>query len=346
MSRPFRFITLWLVVLLTLSACGAAPAAQAPGNTPVLIPAPTGTSVPQPIDATVPALGPTISAAGDAGGGFPLSITDAAGRKLTIAKAPQRIVSLAPSTTEILFALGLGGKVVAVDNFSDYPADVKALPKIGDLKVNFEQVVVQKPDLVLAAGITSPDAVKRLEDLKLAVVVVGSATSTMDNIQSDIVLVGKVTGAPAQAQQVVDGMRKNLDSLKVKAASARSKPRVYWELDGTDPSKPYTVGPGGFVSDIITLAGGDNVFAKSTTPYAQISSEQVVSANPDIIIMSDAAYGVTVAALKARKGWNVVNAVKNNKVFPIDDNLVSRPGPRVVDGLEAAMRLIHPELFQ
>jgi len=293
----------------------------------------------------VPALEPTVSTA-TTSVDTPRTVTDAAGRKVNIAKNPERIVSLAPSTTEILFALGLGGKVVAVDNFSDYPADVKALPKTGDLKVNFEQVVAKTPDLVLAAGITSPDAVKKLEDLKLTVVVVGSATSTMENIQSDIALVGNVTGAQGQAQQVVDGLRKKLDSLKAKAATARTKPRVYWELDATDPTKPYTVGPGGFVSDIITLAGGDNVFAKSATPYAQISSEQVVSANPDVIIMSDAAYGVTVEALKARKGWNVVNAVKNNKVFPIDDNLVSRPGPRVVDGLEAAMRLIHPELFQ
>ena len=314
-----------------------------------MIPPPTGTPLPPPIDATVPALAPvsTVSVAGDPGSlsAFPLTITDAAGRKVTIAKAPQRIISLAPSTTEIVFALGLGSKVVAVDNFSDYPAEVKALPKIGDLKVNFEQVVAKTPDLVLAAGITSPDAVQKLADLKLAVVVVGSSTSTMENIQGDIALVGKVTGASAQAQQVVDGMKKKLDSLKAKAATARTKPKVYWELDGTDPTKPYTVGPGGFVSDIITLAGGENTFAKSTTPYAQISSEQVVSANPDIVIMSDAAYGVTVASLKARKGWNVVNAVKNNKVFPIDDNLVSRPGPRVVDGLDAAMRLIHPELF-
>jgi iron complex transport system substrate-binding protein len=346
LRRPVRFITLWLIVLLTLAACGASSGPQTPGITPVLIPPPTGTPQPPPVDATVPALDPTVSAAADVAGGFPLSIADAAGRKVTIAKAPQRIVSLAPSTTEILFALGLGGKVVAVDNFSDYPADVTALPKIGDLKVNFEQVVAKSPDLVLAAAITSPDAVKKLEDLKLTVVVVGSATSTMDNIQSDITLVGKVSGTQAQAQQVIEGMRKKLDSLKAKAATARSKPRVYWELDGTDPTKPFTVGPGGFVNDIITLAGGENTFAKSTTPYAQISSEQVVSANPDIIIMSDAAYGVTVDALKARKGWNVVNAVKNNKVFPIDDNLVSRPGPRVVDGLEAAMRLIHPELFQ
>jgi iron complex transport system substrate-binding protein len=344
LNKPYRYIALWIVLLMALSACGSSAPAQAPGSTPVLIPAPTSTPIPPPVDATKPALEPTGSAA-TTSVDIPRTVTDAAGRNVNIAKNPERIISLAPSTTEILFALGLGSKVVAVDNFSDYPAEAKALPKIGDLKVNFEQVVARTPDLVLAAGITSPDAVKKLEDLKLTVVVVGSTASTMDTIQNDIALVGKVTGAQGQAQQVIDAMRKKLDSLKAKAATVRSKLRVYWELDATDPAKPYTVGPGNFVNDIITLAGGENVFAKSTTPYAQISSEQVVSANPDVIIMSDAAYGVTVESLKARKGWNVVNAVKNNKIFPIDDNLVSRPGPRVVDGLEAAMRLIHPELF-
>jgi iron complex transport system substrate-binding protein len=93
------------------------------------------------------------------------------------------------------------------------------------------------------------------------------------------------------------------------------------------------------------LAGGENVFANAGSPYPKISAEQVVSANPDVMILSDFAYGVTVESVKARKGWDVIAAVKNNKVFPIDDNLVSRPGPRVVDGIEAAMKLIHPELF-
>ena len=348
MNKPLRFIALWLAVMLALAACGASAPAPASGVTPVLIPPPTASPIPPTVDATVPALAPTISAAavtaGTPAGSFPLTITDSAGRKLTIAKAPQRIVSLAPSATEIAFALGLGSKVVAVDNYSDYPAEVKALPKIGDQKINFEQVVAQTPDLVLAASINAPDAIQKLADLKLTVLVVGTESSTMDSIQSDIALVGKATGAGAQAQQVVDGLKKKLDSIKAKIATVRTKPRVYWELDASDPTKPYTVGSGSFVDDIIMLAGGQNIFGKSTTPYAQISAEQVVSANPDVIIMSDAAYGITVASLKARKGWNVLGAVKNNKVFPIDDNLVSRPGPRVADGLEAALKLIHPEL--
>jgi iron complex transport system substrate-binding protein len=155
-----------------------------------------------------------------------------------------------------------------------------------------------------------------------------------------------VLGATEQAKKVTDTMQQRLDAVKAKVAGAKTKPKVYWELDGTNPSQPFSVGPGNFVNDIITLAGGENVFATAGAAYPKISAEQVVSANPEVIVLSDFAYGVTIESVKARKGWDVIAAVKNNKVFPIDDNLVSRPGPRAVDGIEAAMKIIHPELFQ
>jgi iron complex transport system substrate-binding protein len=141
-------------------------------------------------------------------------------------------------------------------------------------------------------------------------------------------------------------MKQKADAVKAKLANAKTKPKVYWELDATDPTKPYTPGPGSFINDIITLAAATNVAANAKSPYAQINAEEVVAANPDVIILSDFAYGTTVESVKARTGWSAVNAVKNNKVLPIDDNIVSRPGPRLVDGLEAAAKLIHPELFQ
>ncbi len=141
-------------------------------------------------------------------------------------------------------------------------------------------------------------------------------------------------------------MKQRIDAIKAKVATAKTKPRVYWELDATDPSKPYTVGPGTFVNDIIGLAGGVNVFANASAAYPQISAEQVVSANPEVIILPDAAYGISVESVLQHPGWQNIDAVKNKHVYPIDDAIVSRPGPRVVDGLEAAAKLIHPELFQ
>ncbi len=275
-----------------------------------------------------------------------VTVTDDANRSVTIVGVPQRIVSLAPSTTEIAFALGLGSRVVAVDSFSDYPSGVKSLSQVTTSPLNFEQVVSFKPDLVLAAGLQSPDDIKKLEDLKLTVLVVGSANTTFDSVYADIALVGQATKTSAQAQSVTDAMRQKVQAVEAKIANAKTKPRVYWELDSTDPSKPYVPGPGSFINDIITMDGGVNVAANVKSPYAQVNAEEIISANPQIIILSDAAYGTTVESVKTRPGWSVIDAVKNNKIFPIDDNLVSRPGPRIVDGLEAAAKLIHPEVFQ
>lgn len=281
-----------------------------------------------------------------------VTITDSANRAVTISAAPQRIVSLAPSTTEIAFALGLGNRIVAVDAFSDYPAETKDLPKIKTYPLNLEQVVALKPYLILAAAIQSPDDIKKLADLKLTVLVVGSVATTFDSVANDVVLVGKATGTEAKAKSVADALKQKVDAVKAKIANAQTKPRVYWELDATDPAKPYAPGPGSFISDIIPLAGGVSVTANAKSPYAQINAEEIIAANPDVIILSDSCtfYAnpgcVAVNSVKTRPGWLVINAVKNDKVLPIDDNLVSRPGPRITDGLEAAAKLIHPELFK
>jgi iron complex transport system substrate-binding protein len=346
-NKLTHLLFLLCALLVALVACSPA---VTPTTAPTAAVAATPTRAPAtstPIPATPPVVPtntpipptPTLSA-------FPVTITDGEGRKVTLAKAPQKIISLAPSNTEILFALGLKGKVIAVDHFSDYPADdVKGLPQIDGMKPNFEQIVTLNPELVLAASITSADNIKKLEELKLTVIVIGSKQTTIEGVMKDIQLVGQVTGASDRAKQVTSDMQKKLDALKAKVAATKTKPKVFWELDGTNPAKPFSVGPGSFVNDLITLAGGENVFANANSPYAQVGAEQVVGANPDVIIMSDVAYGVSVESLKARAGWSAISAVKNNKVFPIDDNLVSRPGPRIVDGLEAALKLIHPELY-
>ncbi len=335
-----------LTLLFSLAACGpsASPTSapvSAPTRAPTTAPTVAPTSAPTSVPTSVPTAAPTIAAAA-----FPLTVTDSANHKVTINKAPQKIISLAPSTSEMVYVLGQGSKLVARDDFSDFPSEVQSLPKVGGMKTNFEQIVALNPDLVLAAGITAPDTLKKLEDLKVTVAVVGSAKTTIDGVMSDIKLVGQMLGASDKAQQLTAAMQQKIDALKTKAASAKTKPKVYWELDATDPIKPFSVGPGNFISDIITLAAGDNVFANASSPFAQVSAEQVVAANPDVIILSDAAYGISPESVKARKGWDVIAAVKNNKVFPIDDSLVSRPGPRIVEGLEAALKLIHPELFQ
>lgn len=336
--KNFAGLIALMLVLVVTAACAPAPTAIPPTLAPTAVPptaTPAATAVP-PTATAVPATATPLS----------VTVTDSVSRTVTIAGAPQRIVSLAPSTTEIAFALGLGSRVIAVDTNSDYPAEVKSLPKIKTYPLNLEQVVSLKPDLVLAAGLTNPDDVKKMTDLKLIVLVIGAPTATFDNVMTDIALLGKATGTDAKAKAVTDAMKQRIDAVKAKIANAKTKPRVYWELDATDPAKPYTPGPGSFINDMITLAGGVNVAANAKATWAQISLEEVVAANPEIIILGDAAYGITVESVKARKGWSAISAVKNDKVMTIDDNLVSRPGPRVVEGLEAVAKLLHPELFQ
>lgn len=341
-----------LLCLWLLAACGTAAPASVPTALPATAVPPTAapTTAPTAVPPTATPTAAPTAAAPTPGSvtGAPITLTDAAGRTVTLPGIPQRIISLSPSTTEIAFALGLGTQLVAVDDFSDYPAEAKALPKIGSTNgvYNTEQIVALKPELVLAAGITAPDVIKQLESLKVPVLVLGSPQTTLESINNDILLAGKATGQDGPAQTLVTTMRQQLNDLKSTLSSATTKPLVYWELDATDATKPYSVGPGNFVNDIIELAGGTNAFASASSPYPQVSTEQIVAAKPEVIILSDAAYGVTVDSVAQRPGWAGIPAVKNQRIMPIDDNLVSRPGPRIIEGVLAAAKIIHPELFK
>jgi iron complex transport system substrate-binding protein len=343
MSTQFKKsnILMLLVIagLLLIAGCATPPA-------PTAVP-PTATALPQPTSA--PTVAPTAvppTAAPTSAQPAGITITDSAGRTVTLAAIPARIISLAPSNTEIVCALGACDKIIGTDQFSDFPAQVKTLPKVSDgFNPNYEQIVAAKPDLVLIAAISSPDVVQKMDELKLPAMVVGNSNSSFETVKQDIQLVGQALGAEAQAAEVIAGIDKKLADIQVKIANAKTKPRVFWELDATDPAKPFTPGPGTFVNEIIMLAGGENIVGKADSPYIQMSAEQIIQANPEVIILSDAAYGIPPESVGKRPGWDVIDAVKNNKVFPIDDNLVSRPGPRVADGLEAAAKLIHPEVF-
>jgi iron complex transport system substrate-binding protein len=346
-------------VMLFLAACSVPPLPPPAGLTVIAEPAasPQATSAPTTAPATIaPTSAPPTASATIAPTSAPtaaptqaasMTLTDSAGRSVTLGNVPARIISLAPSNTEIVCALGACDKLIGIDQFSDFPAQVKSLPKVSDgFNPNYEQIVAAKPDLVLIAAISSPDVVKKFDEIKLPALVIGDVNSSFASVKKDIQLVGKALGADTQATEVIAGMDKKLADLQTKLAQAKTKPRVFWELDATDPAKPFTPGPGTFVNEIIALAGGENIAGKATSPYVQINAEQVIQSNPEVIILSDAAYGVPPESVAKRPGWDVITAVKENKVFAIDDNLVSRPGPRVIDGLEAAAKLIHPELFE
>jgi iron complex transport system substrate-binding protein len=275
-----------------------------------------------------------------------LTFTDGLGRTVTLNGPAQRVVSLAPSNTEILFAIGAGKQVVGRDQLSDFPEEAKAVTDVGSTfdALNMELIVAQKPDLVLAAEINTPEQVKQLENLGLTVYYLKNPT-TLEGMYDNLMLVAQMTGHTDEAAKLVDSLKARVDAVDKKIAPLSSKFSVFYELDGTDPAKPYTAGKGTFITLLIDRAGGYNI-ASDIDGYPQLSLEQVVAADPAFIILGDARYGVSPESIAQRPGWENLSAVKNEHVVPFNDDLVSRPGPRLVDALEELAKLLRPELFQ
>lgn len=303
-----RKIAVWMLLVILASACGPAAASQ----------------------------------------GHAVSLTDGMGRTVALTIPAQRVVSLAPSNTEILFAVGAGAQVVGRDSFSDYPPQAKAVADIGGQvgEINIEVILDKRPDLVLASPLTPPEQIANLEKANLTVYVLPNPR-TYDDLYANLQTVGKLTGHDQDAAALVDSLKARVKVVTDKVAAAAQRPLVYYELDATDPSAPYTSGPDTFVDLLIRTAGGENFGSDLKGEWVQVSVETLLQRQPDFILLGDSTYGsVTPEQVKARAGWDALKAVHGGKVFPFDDNTVSRPGPRLVDGLEAMAKLLHPELFK
>ena len=271
-----------------------------------------------------------------------ITAVDDASRTVYIEQTPQRVVSLSPSITEILFAIGLGDKVVGVTEHCDYPEEAKAKPKVGGyFTTSLEDILDKDPDLILTDGYDP--VMQQIEGLGIPMLVL--QPEDIDGIFKDIDLVGKVMNKEEEAARLVDSLQQRLDKVAETKASATSSPTVFYEIDATDPTKPWTAGPGSFADILISLAGGSNIVTESGS-WLQLSLEKLLSANPDIIILGDYPY-VTPKQVEERSGvWQDLTAVNLGKVYAVSDpSLTSRPGPRIIDGLEEIARMIHPELF-
>lgn len=275
-----------------------------------------------------------------------LTFTDGLGREVTLAAPAQRVVSIAPSNTEILFAIGAGDQVVGRDELSDYPEEAKSVENIGSAfqNLNTELIISLKPDLVLAAEINTPEQVKQMEDAGLTVYYLNNPT-TLEGLYENLELVAQLTGHEADAAALVESLKARVAAVDEKIAPLSSRISVFYQIDSTDPSKPYTAGKGTFITLLIERAGGYNI-ASELEGYPQISLEEIIAIDPAFIILGDSMWGVTPEQVAARPGWENLSAVKNGYIFPFDDNLVSRPGPRLVDGLEALAKLMRPGLFK
>ena len=325
------------------SAAEAPTALPAPEPTTTLAPEPTAISAPEPASTVPPAptatSAPTIPST--------MILIDTIGREVELpSEPPNRIISLAPSTTEILFAIGARDRLIAVDDFSNYPADAVGLPTIGSFSPDLERIVALEPDLVLGSTLTSAEVIQKIEALNIPVLIVGSFD--VRGVADSIVLLGQAVGEADAAKEVAAELTTRVDAV-VAAVADRLQPRVFHELDASDPVRPFTVGPGNFVHDLITLAGGENVFGDAETPYPQVGLEDVIARDPEIIILADGPFGTTIESVQSRAGWEGINAVQNGAFMEITPELsdqISRPGPRIADGLEAVARFLHPEAFE
>ena len=274
-----------------------------------------------------------------------LTIVDDAGRSVVLDRPPRRIMALTPDHTEILFALGADDRIIAVDQWSDYPPAAKAKPRIASFNSNLEQIIRFSPDLILSThGAAEP--LLPLERYGIRVMIF--APRTLDDLYRHILLIGRIVGAEVRAEGLIAAMRQRVAAVVEKVRDA-PRPTLFIELDGSAPGRPFTAGPGSFIDVLVQLAGGVNVAARSKTAWPQFSLEELVRADPDLIILADpiAPPIPYVSELAARRpGWSRLRAVRLGAITAIDASQISRPGPRIVDGLELLARLLHPDRFR
>jgi iron complex transport system substrate-binding protein len=298
-----------------------------------------GVASPSPIASASPApsLSPTATPPP-----FPASLTDDEGTAVAIPAEPQKIVSLTPAATEILFAVGAGARVVAkVEDVADYPPAASKVPVVATYQgVDVERIVAAGADLVVSGGAPfgQGPAVEQLRRANIPVVVL--APNTTAQVIADIRLVGHAAGVAQAADALADSMAAQFDAIRAVTATI-ANPKVFYEVDAS--SKIYTAAHGSFLAEMLQLAGADPVTTGSTTNY-EISLETLVTDNPDLILLGDAAYGTTPDQVKGRPGWSTIQAVKTGSIVAVDDTVITRPGPRLVLGLLDLLRAIHPEL--
>lgn len=262
----------------------------------------------------------------------------------TVPSAPHgkpRYISLAPSTTEILFSLGLGDNIVGVSSYCNYPPEAKNKEKVGNFsQPNIEKIVSLKADYIFCTGLEQAPVISSLKRLGLKVYV--ADPSTISQILSSIIDIGNITGKAKEARSLTEKMREGIEeiSLKVKSIPAEKRLKVFLEI-WHDPLT--TAGKGSFVDELITLAGGINIASDTKRAYSIFSPEEVIKRDPDCIIVAYMAGGNAVKSMERRFGWSDVSAVKNRRVWAdIDSDLLLRPGPRVVDGLKEIYKRLYP----
>ena len=316
-----RILRIPVLLIVLLAACAPAPSST-PGSTVVASLSPSAA----PSDPTA----------------YPVTLSDDAGRSVTLETEPERIVSLAPSNTEIVCALDACDLIVGVTDFDDYPPQVAGVDKVVTMaQVDVEAVVAAEPDLVIAAGneLTPTAVIEQLTDLGLSVMTL--YPESLDEIYADIELVGRALDRDDAALALVEDMTSRVEDVEAAVADLE-RPRTFYEVslfEGTI----YTAGEGSFIASLIETAGGEPITGDALSTAIEL--EELVAADPELILLGDATYdpSITAESVAERPGWETMTAVADGRVVVMtDDVVITRPGPRIVDGLEALARAIHP----
>lgn len=320
-------LALLTVILLALNACASSP---------------------QPSGAEPSVSDPTASAA-PSPAAYPITLTDDAGREVSLEASPERIVSLAPSNTEIVCALDACDRIVGVTDFDDYPPDVADVSKVVvQTQVDLELLVAAEPDLVLAAGneLTPSSVIEQIDGLGIPILVL--YPESLEEVYGDIELVAAALDRHAEADRLVEDMRRRVDAVE-EAVSGADAPRTLYEIFHSEGTT-YTAGEGSFIASLLELAGADPVTGDAE---GVMEAEELIAADPELILLGTASYDSSIATpeaslevVRARPGWGELTAVREGNVVPyLADIVTTRPGPRIVDGLEALARAIHPDRF-
>jgi len=281
----------------------------------------------------------TVGSTADAA--FPFTFTDSADVEVTLQAPARRIVSYSPGATEILFAIGAGDQVIAADEFSDFPAATKALERVAYSDPDPERALTLDPDFLIMTSRQVEQAPQfRRAGLNVALLL---EPESLDGVIENIRLLGRVTGNVDQANALADDMRTRIDAvIATISGSDDAAPVVLYELT----NDLYTAGPDTFIGGMLTLLGARNVAQGATSPFPQLTAEAVIDADPNVVLLTDAEFGESFETVAARPGWSGVSAVVDQRVFPLDPDLVNRPGPRIVDGFETMAALLYPDLFE
>lgn len=312
-----------LILAMLLIACGdddgSSEAAPDPAQTTPAETVPADTPTPE------PAL-------------YPVTVSDTNGNDVTFEQMPDAIVALSPAFVEIICALDACDNLVAVDENSDYPPEVADITKVSGFMPSVEGIAAVEPDFVVMSF--DPGGLQdALEQLGVTVLFL-DAPATLDGVYDQIEILGAVMGNPEGADEVISGMQARVEDITSRLPEGDG-PRVFHELDST----LFSSGPGSFIHDLYVVLGAQNIAEPTGEPFPQLSSEAIIEADPEVIILADEGLGESPESVAARPGWNAISAVMDDRIHGVDPDLISRPGPRIVDALEELAALLYPEVF-